>query len=325
MRGDRLLSLLLLMQTAKSLTAGELATRLEVSERTILRDMAALSGAGVPVVATRGKNGGWRLLVPYRTNLTGLNTAEAQTLFVPVASKLLADMGLGKAAEAARIKLSASLSEAARQDAERVRERIHIDGGGWFPVVETFPLLPMLQDAVWRQATLQATYERGDGEIVERVIAPLGLVAKGRVWYLVAQTEGDTRSYRVSRIRAATETGMCFERPIGFCLAAFWERSVAEFKINVPRYPVTVRVSARGRGRLRQAGSPLIEIESESEPGSDGWATLTLRFEVNNEAFDYLLRAGKEMEVMEPVALREQIRAFAEGILARYALPSCLA
>lgn len=319
MRGDRLLSLLLLLQTAKSLTAGELATRLEVSERTILRDMAALSGAGVPVVAARGKNGGWRLLVPYRTNVTGLNTAEAQTLFLPVASQLLADMGLGKAAEAARIKLGASLTEAARQDAERVRERIHIDGCGWFPVSETFPLLPLLQDAVWRQTRLQVTYERGDGGVVERVLDPLGLVAKGRVWYLVGQTEGDTRSYRVSRICAATETDTCFERPKDFCLATFWERSVAAFKTNVPRYPVTVRVSARGREGLRKTGSP--PIESESEPDGDGLATLTLRFEVESEAFSYLLRGGSDIEVMEPITLREQIRAFAEDILALYTPP----
>ncbi|MBC7806414.1 MAG: YafY family transcriptional regulator [Akkermansiaceae bacterium] len=317
MRGDRILSILLLLQTRKALTAGELAAQLEVSERTILRDMATLSGAGVPVTATRGKNGGWRLLQPYRTNLTGLNIAESQTLFVPVASQLLRDLGLGKAAEAARIKMSASLSEAARGDAERVRERIHIDGGGWFPSSESFPLLPLLQDAVWQQSELRFSYERGDGEVVERTVLPLGLVAKGRVWYLVAQTETETLSYRVSRVRDVTETGSTFDRPADFCLAEFWEHSVAQFKKNVPRHPVVARVSPRQRELLRRAGNP--PVRSETEPDDGRWVTLTLLFEPGAEAIDYVLRAGDEIEVLEPETLRGQIYDLAERLLTRYA------
>src|SRR5262245_108945 len=142
MRADRLLSILLLLQTGGRMTARGLAERLEVSERTIHRDMEALSMAGVPVIAERGANGGWSLLEAYRTNLTGLNQAEIQALFLTQPPHVLSDLGMRQAAEGALVKLLASLPTPQRQDAEFMRARIHVDGAGWKQSVESVPCLP---------------------------------------------------------------------------------------------------------------------------------------------------------------------------------------
>ena len=211
MRADRLLSILLLLQVNKRLTARALAERLEVSERTVLRDMEALGAAGVPVTAERGAGGGWGLVPGYRSDLTGLNAAETQALFLGESShkpsRLLADLGMGRAADAALIKLLASLPVRSRRDVEYTRERLHIDGAGWYQSGEAFPLLPALQEAVWSERQVRMEYQKADGSTVERLVNPLGLVAKGSVWYLVADAEGGLRSYRVSRVRAACLTG----------------------------------------------------------------------------------------------------------------------
>src|SRR5262249_4628511 len=245
MRADRLLSILLLLQVHRRMTARTLAARLEVSERTIHRDMMALSGAGVPVIAERGTGGGWRLLEEDRTNLTGLNEAEVQALFLAKPPRLLADLGLDKAAEAAVIKLLAAIPATARQGAEEVRQRIHVDVPGWRREEEAIPYLPILQEAIWQERRLRFTYGyEGGGISIERVADPLGLVAKGSVWYVVAAVEGELRTFRVSRVRGATLLDEPCRRPPNFDLAAYWERSTAEFAASFPRYPAIVRVAA---------------------------------------------------------------------------------
>src|SRR5712691_4174354 len=207
MRADRLLSVLLLLQVHRRLTARELAKRLEVSERTIHRDMDALSAAGFPVFAERGIGGGWMLVEGYRTNLTGLNKDEIQALFLTKPLRVLADLGLEKASNAALIKLSAALPSAHRDGAEHARQRIHVDVTGWNRSNESIEFLPALQEAIWQERKLKFSYQRGGGcDAVERLADPLGLVAKGSVWYLVAGVEGEIRSYRVSRVSGAALT-----------------------------------------------------------------------------------------------------------------------
>ncbi len=206
MRADRLLSILLLLQVHQRITARDLAQRLEVSERTIHRDMDILSGAGIPVTAERGAGGGWALLDDYRTDLTGLNAAEIQTLFLATPTRLLADLGLRQAADAALIKLLAALPSVARQGAEYARQRIHVDAAGWQQSRDDVPILPLLQEAIWQERRVALGYRRGDGTTVERVVDPLGLVAKGSLWYLIAAADGETRTYRVSRVGSAVIT-----------------------------------------------------------------------------------------------------------------------
>src|SRR5215472_402778 len=223
MRADRLLSILLLLQTHQRLTGRDLAKRLEVSERTIHRDMEALGMAGVPVVAERGTGGGWSLLEGYRTNLTGLTGTEMQALLLAKPSRLLADLGLRQAADAALLKLLAAMPAITRHAAEYARQRLHVDGAGWHEAAEAVPYLLPIQEAIWQERKLRLTYQRGDGTTVERLTDPLGLVAKSGVWYLVAAVDGELRSYRVSRVQSAQATEESFARPPTFDLAAYWQ------------------------------------------------------------------------------------------------------
>src|SRR5262245_43462379 len=255
MRADRLLSIVLLLQTHGQLTSRTLAERLEVSERTIHRDMEALSGAGIPVVAERGSAGGWSLLGEYRTNLTGLNEAEIQSLFVTQSPKVLADLKLQKASDAALLKLLAALPAIYRRGAERARQRIYIDSAGWSKVEESVPHLHLIQEAIWSERRLRITYERGaDCDAVERELDPLGLVAKGSAWYLVAGVAGVVRSYRISRISQAEILPASCSIPKDFDLRSYWENSAATFKANVPNYLATFRVAPSVFPRLRFAG-----------------------------------------------------------------------
>ncbi len=318
MRADRLLSILLLLQVHRRMTAHELARRLEVSERTIYRDMEALSAAGIPVTAERGAGGGCILLEAYRTNLTGLNEAEIQTLFLTRPARLLADLGLNQASEAALIKLLAALPSMRRRDAEYVRQRIHVDVAGWHQAEEAVPCLPTLQEAVWQERKLYLTYQRNDGTIVERLVDPLGLVAKGSAWYLVAAVEDELRTYRVSRMHAARVTDQACVRPRGFDLAAYWAQSSAQFIANLPRYGVTVRIAAGVLQRVYRAGG-YARVEQAGPPDEDGWIKLHFLFDTEEVACGYLLSFGTQVEVVEPQELRERIIDLAASVVAFYA------
>jgi predicted DNA-binding transcriptional regulator YafY len=319
MRADRLLSILLLLQVHGRLTARELAARLEVSERTIHRDMEALSTAGIPVMAERGSGGGWGLLEAYETNLTGLNQAEVQALFMAQPARLLADLGLRQAYDAALVKLLAALPSLSRGEAEQARHRIHVDPSGWFQLSENLSALPTLHTAIWSERRARLTYARADGETGERLVEPLGLVAKGGVWYLVARADGDLRTYRASRIAAVELTGERFERPADFDLAAYWQRSSDAFKAALPRYPATLRVQPGILPILRSARYK--RVEREYPPDADGWIPVDVMFEVVEEATEFILRFGPQIQVLEPPELRDRVIAAAQAILALYTEP----
>ncbi|MDX6272703.1 MAG: hypothetical protein QOD28_3926 [Acidobacteriota bacterium] len=318
MRADRLFSIVLLLQSHRHLTSRDLAGRLEVSARTIHRDMEALSGAGIPVVAERGTGGGWSLLGEYRTNLTGLNEAEIQSLFVIKPSRLLADLNLEKAAEGAFLKLLAALPSVFRRGAEYARQRIYVDVTGWNRAEETVPLLHRLQEAIWQERRVRMSYARGECDAVERLADPLGLVAKGSVWYLVAAVEGEVRSYRVSRIERVEMLDEPCRRPPGFDLAAFWERSAAEYRAHLPSYRARVRVRREIVARMPYAGR-FARIERTGEVDADGWVEVWLRFDVEEMACEYALSFGTQLEVLEPAALREKVFAAARSVVDFYA------
>jgi predicted DNA-binding transcriptional regulator YafY len=317
MRADRLLSILLLLQTHRRMTASALAERLEVSPRTIHRDMEALSMAGVPVYAERGAGGGWVLPDSFRTEVTGLTDDEVQALFVGAPGRLLADLGLRKASEGALVKLLASLPAVARHDAEQARQRIHVDGAGWHQSTDSVPALGAVQEAVWLDRKLALTYQRGDGSTVERVVGPLGLVAKGRLWYLVAAVDGDPRTYRVSRIQAAEILEEPVSRPPGFGLAAFWAESSAALVANLPRFPIAVRVAPEAVRRLWIPGS-YARVEEIGEAEADGWSPVRLVLQSEGEACSYVLGFGARMEVVEPLSLRERVARVAGEVVDFY-------
>lgn len=318
MRADRLLSIVLLLQAHRQLSSRALAERLEVSERTIHRDMEALSVSGIPVVAERGSNGGWSLIGEYRTNLTGLNEAEIQSLFVTQPPKLLDDLRLKKASEGALLKLLAALPSMYRQGAEQARRRIHIDTGGWTRHEEAVPLLPVLQDAIWSERKLRFTYLRGPGcDAVEREVDPLGLVAKGSAWYLVAGIDEGVRSYRISRISQAEVLDEAATVPSGFDLAAYWQESTTTFKAALPNYVAKFRVSPDVFPRLRFAGR-FARVGEPVHRDEHGWLHVNVGFDVEEIACEYALGFGSKLEVLEPRSLREKVIAAAQEVVEFY-------
>lgn len=318
MRADRLLSILLLLQAKGRMTARELSNRLEVSERTIHRDMDALSGAGVPVYAERGTGGGWELLEEYRTDLTGLNEAEIRAIFAAKPSTLLTDLGLHQSVEAALIKLLAALPSAARQDAEQAQQSIHIDVNGWQQTDdEDVAQLPRLQRAIAQKCKVQLRYQRGDGTIVERLVDPLGLVASRHIWYLMATVSGEQRTYRVSRVQAVEITNLPAERPTDFDLAMAWEESKREFKAGLPTYYATLRVAPETVKRLGWGGH-YARVEHIDAPAADGWQQVRMRFQYEEDAAAYVLSYGTQVVVLEPPTLRTQVIQVAERVLTLY-------
>lgn len=306
MRADRLLAILLLLQSHRRLTAGELATRLEVSPRTVQRDMLALSVAGAPVYAARGACGGWSLIEGYHTDLTGLSQAEIHSLTLLAPAKLLDDLGLRQASTTGLIKLLAGLPDAQRRTAEELRQRVYVDAAGWRATEEVAPAFTVVQEAVWRDLKAQMTYQRGDGTEVERVIEPLGLVAKGRVWYVVAQVEGEIRTYRVSRIRAALLLDEPVTRPAGFDLATHWDTAQAEFTASLRQYHTLARLNAERLPFIRALWR-FAQFDAISAPDATGWVTAEVTFESREEACFNILGFGAAAEALEPQELRDLV------------------
>jgi predicted DNA-binding transcriptional regulator YafY len=317
MRADRLLSILLLLQVNRRLTARELATRLEVSERTILRDMDALSGSGVPVIADRGAGGGWSLLEDYQTKLTGLSLAEIQSIFLARPSRLMADLGLKHEAEAALIKLQASLPATTRRQADFARQRILVDTRGWRDPAESVACLPVLLDALWRERQVRFLYHKVLCEPAERIGSPLGLVAKGSAWYLVASMvasmDGGPRTYRVSRMSAASITETPAARDPHFDLAGYWDRSASEFREQLPRYYATFLANPAVMRWVRYRGWRLEEESAEGER-----IRVRLRFDIEEEAVQFALSFGGNVEVLEPEGLRTRVLEGARATVRMY-------
>jgi predicted DNA-binding transcriptional regulator YafY len=280
--------------------------------------MEALSGAGIPVVAERGSGGGWSLLGEYRTDLTGLNEIEIQSLFVTQSRKVLADLKLQKASDAALLKLLAALPAIYRRGAERARQRIYIDSGGWTRSEESVPHLLLVQEAIWSERKLRITYERGPNcEAVERELDPLGLVAKGSAWYLVAGVDGVVRSYRISRIsQAEVLPSACAMLP-DFDLRSYWESSAAAFKSNLPNYLATFRVAPSVFPRLRFAGR-FARVGEVIETDTDGWLKVSVGFDVEEMACEYALGFGSNLEVLEPLTLKKKVVEMAKGVVEKY-------
>ena len=319
MRADRLLSILLLLQGGGRMTARALAQRLECSERTILRDMDALSCAGVPVMAERGVGGGWRLLDGYQTKLTGLTAAEIQSLFLARPPKLIADLGFKQAADAAWLKLQAALPIEMRAQAEFVRQRILIDARGWRDSGETIASLPLVLEALWRGRRLRFDYAPStSGEAAtERIVEPLGLVARGSIWYLVADRDDQRRTYRVSRLVDAEVLAEPSRRPPNFDLAEHWERAATEFRDRLPRFYATLLATRDALPRVRYY---LRRVEEETDDGDR--VRLRMRFDAEEEALQFALALGASVEVLEPAALRARVLATAELLVRRYAAPA---
>ncbi|WP_149179943.1 YafY family protein [Streptomyces sp. TRM49041] len=322
MRAARLIKMVLLLQSRPSMTAAELARELEVSERTVTRDALALSEAGVPVYADRGRTGGYRLVGGYRTRLTGLARSEAEALFLSGVPGALREMGLDDAASAARLKVSAALLPSLRNVSESAARRFHLDAPGWYQESGAPELLPVVAEAVWGDRLVRALYRRADGE-VERELAPYGLVLKAGVWYLCARAGEAFRVYRVDRFAAVALCEERFVRDEDFDLPVFWEERAAEFARSILRTEVVVRLSEAGARRLpyttdRTAAREALEAAGPPDPV--GRVTVTLPVESEEVAYTQLLALGPEAEVLEPPSLRERFVGAAARLRELYAV-----
>ena len=337
MRASRLVTLLFVLQRRRAATAAELAAELEVSERTIYRDVAALTEAGVPLWTEPGPSGGIRLMEGWRTRLDGLTAPEAAAVLGIAAPQVLADLGLSAAAAGAHAKLLATLPEPMRAHAATVAERVHIDAPGWFHTPGEVTALSTVAEAVWSQQALELDYRRGSGERaveVRRTVEPLGLVLKAGVWYVVAavppeqagtngraeppSAERPVRTYRLDRVRSAASTGRVFDRPAGFDLAVHWADGARRFEGSLLRATVRLRLSPRGLRLLPRVTDPdaAHRAVEAAEPQDDGWSLVTLENEGERVIAGQLLSLGPEVEVLEPVAVRERLAAHARAVAA---------
>lgn len=315
MRADRLLSELLLLQAHGRLTGREIARRLEVSERTVHRDMEALSAARVPIFALRGARGGWQLDEDWRTQVPGLDEAELRA-FLMAQPRIIGNPRLAAAAERALGKLMAAMPEPLREQAASIRQRLYVDTAGWRGTTENLSMLPIVQEAVARDRKLAMQYKPAGRERAERVVDPLGLVAKGSAWYLVANTPKGFRTYRVSRIQDAVLLDCPCERPEHFDLVAYWQTSTKQFLDGWRRLSATVRVDPKAAEWVKawQNASQPDGVRTEV----DGWVTLNIQFEHEGEACFLLLGLGSRVEVVEPASLRDRVRMEAQKVIERY-------
>ncbi|MEH1027801.1 helix-turn-helix transcriptional regulator [Micromonospora profundi] len=325
MRASRLISLMLLLQARGSMTAGELAQELEVSERTVYRDVLALSAAGVPVYADRGRAGGYRLLGGYRTRLTGLSRDEAEALFLAGLPGPAGEMGLADAVAAAELKVLAALPPALRDAPARAGQRFHLDAPGWFRETSPPPGLTELARATWRDRVVDLRYRRGEREVTRRV-EPYGLVLKSGIWYLVGRVDDGHRTYRVDRVTGVDVSEETFDRDEGFDLAGHWREQAGSFLRTILRAEVTVRLSPAGLRQLRRlVDAPMVyEDVLAAASGSDeqGWVVTRLPVESTDVAYAQLLALGPEVEALDPPELRERMADAARRAAARYAGPA---
>jgi predicted DNA-binding transcriptional regulator YafY len=322
MRASRLVSILLLLQTRGRLTAQQLADALEVSVRTVYRDVESLGAAGVPVYGEPGHDGGYQLVDGYRTQLTGLTEGEAESLFLTGLPAAAADLGLGAAVTAAQLKLMAALPAELRDRAGRVAERFHLDAPSWYRESDATPHLATVAAAVWQQRGLRMRYLRwAQPREVAREVAPHGLVLKAGRWYLVARHDEQLRTYRVSRLLDAELLDEPFERLPGFVLAEYWGGYLARFDERRHRADAVLRVSAGCFEQLDQLLEPAMVAAARrtaGEPGADGWRQVTVPVESAEQAVPELLRLGPDAEVVAPAELRDRMVGALDAMAARY-------
>jgi predicted DNA-binding transcriptional regulator YafY len=316
MRASRLVSILLLLQARGRMTAAQLAGELEVSVRTIYRDVESLHTAGIPLYGDAGHRGGYQLLDGYRTRLTGLSADEAKALSLSGLPGPAAELGLGSVLAAAQLKIRAALPPALADQVGHVQSRFHLDAGTWYGATDQVPFLPAVADAVWRGRALSVRYRRWrEPTDVDRRLEPYGVVLKAGRWYLVAGP-GSPRTYRVDQILSLAELTDEFAIPAGFDLAAYWQRYKAEFFGRLYGAAATVRLSPDALSKLSGPETEAVARTGSVEP--DGWTRAVLPVESAEFALRQYLALGPGIEVLGPPDLRARLAAAARATAALY-------
>jgi predicted DNA-binding transcriptional regulator YafY len=306
MRADRLLSLLLLLRSRGRMTAPALASELEVSTRTVLRDIEALSASGIPVYAERGRAGGFALLPGFSTDLTGLTPDEAVALLTSPARCTSDALGLGAAFSSAMRKVVATMPEGSRTRAEGAAERLFVSRRGWLREPAPVERLELVQRAVFAGRRLRLLYASGSAPTAPpveprwRTVDPIGLVEAAGQWYLLGLDDGRDRTYRVSRIEAAEVLPEPSPRPEGIDLAALWERRRADFLAQLPGVEVTVRVPDEAVGQLTTAATATLS----TEPDGAGRTVVRARFGGLEHAERVVWAMTPGVEALDPPELR---------------------
>jgi predicted DNA-binding transcriptional regulator YafY len=325
-RAGRLISLLLLLQVRGRMSADDLAAALEVSPRTIYRDVEALSAAGIPVYGEPGHGGGYRLLDGFRTRLTGLTAAEAGSLGLAALPRAAADLGLEPEARAAWIKMVAALPPPLRQAAAEFDDRFHIDVPAWYHEAARTPALAGVADAIRRSRVIRVRYLRwARPHEVTRTVRPHGLVLKAGHWYLVAQHRGEMRTYRVDRVLHLTTTDETFPRAAGFHLPAYWDTYLTDLTDRRHTGTATLRITRSAFALLPYTADPAVAeaARQTAKPVSDENGRDRLEIVIPTESLDHaaaeILRLGTDVEVTAPPELRERLAATVRSLAARYA------
>ena len=318
-----MLQIILLLQRHPRLSARELADRLEVSTRTVMRDMEALSAAGVPVYTERGRNGGCVLLPGYRADVSGLTPREAQALFAwSGRASLSEELGLRDALQSAMGKLSSALPLQLQDDAEALSGAIVVDRRRWFAEAEDTGALPVLRQAVVTRRRVRVRYASATaGRPVRRTVDPWGLVEQAGRWYLVAAHRGVSRMYRVSRIEQVDVLDQACERPDGLDLQAEWDRLRSGLERNMPAgVDVVIRDRPESADLVRRIATPMLAKGEQARdvPADDEWPHVAMRFRVREAACGVLLGFGADVEVLEPTDLRTRLLELATAAVTTY-------
>lgn len=322
MRASRLLSILMLLQSRGRLSATALAAELDVSYRTILRDMDQLSAAGVPVWSDRGRDGGFQLRAGWSTTLTGLTDNEAQALMLAGLPAAATELGLGSASASARLKMLAAVPESLRVDATRVSERLHIDPIDWYRAASPPAHLQAVAHAVWNQKPLQIRYDSWK-KVSDRLIKPLGLVLKAGVWYLVALDEksDEPRTFRLSNIETLSAQSSPFSYPKKFSLAGYWQIATRRFEADIYKNTATVRVTSSGLKSVMALSAVIHDAVKKSLQQSQttgGWTQITLPIESIEHAARQFLGIGSDLVVLAPPELLAEMKAQINQLAALY-------
>lgn len=313
MRADRLLSILMLLQARGRMTTTAIATELEVSRRTVLRDIEALSLSGVPLYTDSGHGGGVSLDEGYRSTLTGLREAEVRALFITSNAQLLSEIGLGEAADSGRRKLSAALPPPMRPAVDAIQQRVLIDSARWWHNDAQPEFWPTLQQAVFGNERINVRYTNYDGVIKERLLEPYSLVSKSGAWYLLARRNGTLRTYRVERLNSVTATGQLFARDPDFDLVAVWRAQQESFRDEFTGYLFTAEIHPDRMGFVRWISPGQHEVIGETP---DGWPRVRFAMESEQMAVMRLFAIGPQTRVIAPKSLASALAAACAAMLA---------
>lgn len=305
MRATRLLTILITLQARGRVTASMLASRLEVSKRTIYRDIDELSAAGIPIYADRGRSGGIALLEGFYSALVGLTARETEALLMAAAPTAAADLGLANEVSAARTKLLAAVSREPAESGMKIADRFHLDPLDWYRRSEPPEFLSTVAQCVWNSRRL-AIYYKSWRATTRSVIEPLGLILKAGRWYLLAAGES-LRAYRLDSILEAIATEQTFDRPQGFDLAASWNEYVHSFESSLRTVPVTLRANHAICDRLTHLDDAISLAFRTAVPDAHGWCHAVVHMESIERAVSTLLGLAGDIEVLAPEELVREL------------------